>query len=203
MIGLNLKSQGKPGIPKSQEKLSTSQNWIEDLERRMIKGSETPAWRKVEKSGLWIKDLMNHLDSIIDRETRIRLMQECGRSCFIRAFGVADNRKPSPAAVKENLGLLEKRGYKMKRKGSTVSFNFNWGRNHQNPWGLILHDGYCMCPIVESSPARLSSTFCNCSTGYVKESFERTIGKPVTVELLDSLKMGGKDCLFKVTVQDI
>lgn len=64
----------------------------------------------------------------------------------------------------------------------------------------MLQDGYCMCPIVESGPPGLSPTFCYCSTGYVKEAFERHIGKPVKVELLDSLKMEGKDCIFKLAI---
>lgn len=54
--------------------------------------------------------------------------------------------------------------------------------------------------VVESGPAGLSPTYCYCSTGYVKEGFERRIGKAVKVELLDSLKMGGKDCIFKLTI---
>ena len=77
------------------------------------------------------------------------------------------------------------------------------GQDPQNPAGLIMLDGYCMCPLVESGPPGLSPTFCYCSTGYVKEIFERTTGKPVTVDLIESLKMGGKDCVFGITIHDV
>lgn len=167
----------------------------------MIKGSETPAWRKMEKAGLWIKDLMEHIDAVLDQETKIKLMQACGRSCFIHTFGVADENEPAPEERERYLQLLESRGFKLRREGDVITFSFNWGRNHQNPTGLVMSDGYCMCPQVESGPPGLSPSYCYCSTGYVKESFERTLGKPVKVELLDSLKMGGKDCVFKVEVQ--
>ena len=179
------------------------EGWIPDLEKRMIRGSETPVWRKLEKTGLWIKDLMAHMDDMLDQETRIKLMQACGQSCFIRAFGVADEKEPTAEERKRYLRLLESRGVKIQREGHATTFTISWGRNHQNPTGLIMSDGYCMCPQVESGPPGLSPTYCYCSTGYVKESFERVLGKSIKVELLDSLKRGGKDCVFKVELQDI
>lgn len=182
-----------------QDPKRADEGWIPELEKRMIKGAETPAWRKVEKSGHWIKALMEHMDAMLDKEIKVRLMQECGRSCFIRAFGVADVDRRT-LKEEEYLRFLESSGFKVQREGRVISFIYSWGRNHQNPQGLMLQDGYCMCPIVESGPAGLSPTYCYCSTGYVKEGFERRIGRAVKVELLDSLKMGGKDCIFKLTI---
>jgi len=70
--------------------------------------------------------------------------------------------------------------------------------------GRSFGDGqYCMCPLVESGPPGLSPTFCLCSTGYVREIFERQLARPVTVELVESLKTGGRDCVFRVTVREI
>jgi hypothetical protein len=54
--------------------------------------------------------------------------------------------------------------------------------------------------MVESKPAGLSRTFCQCSVGYVGEMFRQKFGRPVTVELLDSVLYGGKRCRFKITV---
>ena len=198
-LGLGYSFRAEPGKAIVQNPRQANGGWIPELEKRMIKGAETPAWRKVEKSGQWIKSLMEHMDALLDKEIKVRLMQECGRSCFIRAFGVADANRPA-LEEKECLRFLESSGYKVQREGRVISFIYSWGRNHQNPQGLMLQDGYCMCPIVESGPPGLSPTYCYCSTGYVKEGFERRIGRAVNVELLDSLKMGGKDCIFKVTI---
>jgi len=198
-LGLGYSFRAEPGKAIVQNPRQANGGWIPELEKRMIKGAETPAWRKVEKSGQWIKSLMEHMDALLDKEIKVRLMQECGRSCFIRAFGVADANRPA-LEEKECLRFLESSGYKVQREGRMISFIYSWGRNHQNPQGLMLQDGYCMCPIVESGPPGLSPTYCYCSTGYVKEGFERRFGKAVKVELLDSLKMGGKDCIFKLTI---
>ena len=174
------------------------QEWIPELEKKIIRGAESPDWNKVEKAGRWIKDLMDNMDAIVDPETRIKLMQSCGRSCYINAFGVASDEKPSPAAAEQFMNYLRNGGYEVRQEGRKMVVIYNWGRKHQNPWGLIIQDGYCMCPIVESSPQRLSPTYCLCSTGYVNEIFERNLGKPVTVALLESLKTGGKDCRFRI-----
>ena len=175
--------------------------WIPDLEKRMVQGSVTPDWNKMEKTIEWIKHLMQNMDNLMEPEARIKLMQACGRSCYIRAFGVASEEKPSAETVKGFFQYLEKGGHELKREGNSSYFIFNWGRDHQNPWGLMIRDGYCMCPIVESIPG-LSPTYCNCSAGYVKELFERYIGKTLKVEIVETLQTGGKDCIFKVIIPD-
>ena len=185
------------------QRLPKTQYWIADLEQKMIKGAETPGWRKAEKGEMWIKSLMNHMDINLDKKTKIRLMQACGSSCYINAFGIAPEEKPSREEAKRYIGALKARGYEVRQDSDKTTILFSWGHDHQNPQGLILSDGYCMCPLVETGPAGLSPTFCYCSTGYVKEMFERALGQSVQVELIDSLKMGGKDCIFEIATRPI
>ncbi|MFC1492731.1 DUF6144 family protein [candidate division KSB1 bacterium] len=197
-IGLNNSLKNASAQVKSQKSNATSQGWIVDLERRMVRGSETPAWRKTEKSVEWITDILENMDSMLDLETGKKIMQANGRSCYTRAFGVGSNTKPSPETADRFIGFLRARGYEINDEGEITTIIYNWGRDHQNPQGLIIEDGFCMCPIVESAPDKLSPTYCQCSAGYVKESFERSLGKIAEVEVLESLKMGGNDCVFKV-----
>ncbi len=185
--------KGKFGTPEQ------TPDWIRKMEQRMIKGAESADWLKYEKSAAWIKDLMDNMDSLLDLETRRRLMQANGRACYLRAFGVASDEKPTAEYAQGFIDSIKKDGNEVKEEGGKTIVIFNWGRKHQNPQGLILQDGYCMCPIVESGPPRLSPTFCQCSAGYVKEIFARYTGRTVEkVEVLDSLKMGGRDCVFRV-----
>lgn len=198
VFGLNSSLRNVTGQVRSQSKNPTSQDWIPDLEKRMVKGSETPAWLKAEKSVSWITDVLENMDSMLDLETRKKIMQANGRACYTRAFGVGSNTKPSPEIADRFVSILRARGYEIKDEGEITTIIYNWGRDHQNPWGLVMKDGFCMCQIVESGPEKMSPTFCQCSAGYVKESFERAIGKTAEVEVLESLKMGGNDCVFKV-----
>jgi len=176
----------------------TTGAWVHDLERRMIEGAETPAWRKAEFAQEWVRRLMDNVDAVLDPETGARLMQACGRSCYLHGYGVPDRTTPSRDEAEAFLRAIEAQGHQVVRDGDRITVLFGWGRDHQNPEGLILSDGYCMCPLVESSTAAVSPTYCQCSVGYVAQTFEHWLGVPAEVELLESLKMGGRDCRFRV-----
>jgi len=171
-----------------------------DLHRRMREGSRSPDWARIEKAESWIKFLMDNMDAILDEKTRIKLMNACGRSCYLNAFGVAGEKKPSPEAAERTLQALEKGGFRVERTGEEITVYYGWA-GKQNPQGLSLKEGFCMCPLVENEIPGLSPTYCNCSAGYVAETLERATGKTVTsVEILESVKRGGKDCRFKVVL---
>jgi hypothetical protein len=140
---------------------------------------------------------MGNIDALLDVETKQRLMQACGRACYINAFGVRSDEPPPPDALDNLLAFYQSRGEtEIRREGNTVYYQF--GASEQNPYGLRLLDGYCMCPVVEAGPPGLSTTYCQCSAGYVQESFERLTGTPCRVEVLESLRSGGSACRFKV-----
>jgi hypothetical protein len=118
-----------------------------------------------------------------------------GRACAAGAYGLLDPSKTTTldafiARLQTHVG--EENAY---RQGDTVFLNYVG-----NPDGLKVADGYCLCPLVEDGPEDLSPTYCHCSVGYVGFMFERAIGRPVRVELLESLRGGGKSCRFAVRV---
>ncbi len=174
-----------------------------DLGKRMLEGAKSPDWRKVEKSLSWIKNMLDHMDEQLDEETRIKLLNACGRSCYIYAQGVADDRKISNEQAEGFLHALESDGYKIERTKEKTIIYFGY-KGEQNPQGLSLKEGYCLCPIVESDLSYLSPSYCNCSAGYVKEIIERNTGwKVKRVDVLESIKRGGKDCRFKAEILNL
>lgn len=169
-----------------------------DLGKRIVEGAKSPDWRRAEKSLSWIRNMLTHLDEQLDEPTRVRLLNACGRSCYIFAFGVADNRKIPVEQSQGFLKYLEQSKFILERKPDVTVIE--WGyRGEQNPQGLSLKEGFCMCPIVEADLNAISPSYCNCSAGYVKESIERYSGLQVRkVEVLESIKRGGKDCRFRL-----
>jgi hypothetical protein len=197
-IGLGLKAEGKGLLSEGQTKAPLGLG--PDLHRRMREGSRTPDWARMEKAETWIKSLMDNMDAVLDEETKVRLMNACGRSCYLNAFGVASVEKPSSEAAEQTFLALEKAGFRVERGSETTAVDYGWA-GKQNPQGLSLKEGYCMCPLVENEMPGLSPTYCNCSAGYVAESIERATGKIVkSVEILESVKRGGKDCRFRIVV---
>jgi hypothetical protein len=197
-IGLSAKAEGKGFL--SQDRTKALLGLGPDLHRRMREGSRTPDWARMEKAEIWIKSLMDNMDAVLDEETKVRLMNACGRSCYLNAFGVADAEKPSEETARQTFLALEKAGFRVERGSDTTTLDYGWA-GKQNPQGLSLKEGYCMCPLVENEMPGLSPTYCNCSAGYVAESIERATGKRVkSVEILESVKRGGKDCRFRIVV---
>ena len=104
---------------------SPSPDWLSDLEQRMKKGAESPAWRKVEFAEEWLVRLLENMDNLLSWEERRELMCACGRSCFIHAFGAASEETPSPDALDKFILTYQQRGETdIRREGNTVYFQY-------------------------------------------------------------------------------
>lgn len=164
-----------------------------------VNPAETPCSEKMAFTQQWIKRFMDIMDQQLDEETRKKIMFSNGTACASGYHGKITDVKPASieeidAAIskwQENLGKEN-----IHRTDNIVYFNYVG-----NPKGLKIADGYCLCPMIENGPATLSPTYCHCSAGYVQFMFHKYItGKPVHVELLESLRGGGKACRFKITL---
>jgi hypothetical protein len=169
-----------------------------DSVRNTIPGG-TPCAEKMDFTHKWVKRFFDILDENIDEETRVKLMQANGAACAKGAYG--ELKDESPATIEEidnKIAQWQQRLGKenIHRQGNIIYFNYVG-----NPDGVKISDGYCLCPMIEDGPPTLSPTYCQCSVGYVKYMFRRMITfKPVEVELLESLRGGGKACRFKVMI---
>jgi hypothetical protein len=55
----------------------------------------------------------------------------------------------------------------------------------------------CFCAL-HSRQAHTPEVVCNCSLGWQQRTWETVLGKPVKVELAESVLRGGKRCVFKI-----
>jgi hypothetical protein len=144
----------------------------------------------------WVKRFFDAVDQTLDEPTRRKLMEANGRSCFI-AYAGPPRREPVTmerlrAWVAEN---GKERGYSI--EGDAIAFEFVSSAET----GGAAPEGVCLCTLAETqAPGSISPTYCHCSVGYVREMHERIFGKPVAVELVDSVLRGGKRCRFRMTV---
>lgn len=65
---------------------------------------------------------------------------------------------------------------------------------------------YCHCPWVRESlktgDPQISSTFCNCSAGFIKKPWEVIFGQHLQVEMLESVLDGDPRCRFAIQLPD-
>jgi predicted ArsR family transcriptional regulator len=56
----------------------------------------------------------------------------------------------------------------------------------------------CTCPLVK--PGTTPGAFCDCTLGWQQAAYSAVLGKPVEVELEESILRGGKRCAFRVRI---
>jgi hypothetical protein len=146
---------------------------------------------KHERAQAYVKRLMGLLKDTFDEPTRVNFIRAMGARCAREAYGDKETAKD-----KLSLEDFLKRLYNPRQEDNVAYFDYYGGS------GLKVSDGYCLCAITEKGPDGLDGLWCECSVGYVKYMFERfSTAEVENVELLESLKRGGKGCKFKITVK--
>ena len=136
-------------------------------------------------SSKWVVNVLDALDRLVDEETRIKVLESCGRKCigagFLARAEVLAKKSKNPEDFLEKLSKV-------------------WKHLHVDKNGVFVVYEQCYCPMVKAYRGELSPSFCNCSVGWIKELFERSLNKPVKVEKLGTVKQGSKQCTFRVTL---
>jgi hypothetical protein len=145
----------------------------------------------------WIRRFMNVLDTELDEATRARVMMANGSACF-DGWTSETGQTITPITLEELRKRLEGSvtDPSIRIEGNVIHFAFLSAAETGQP----AQPGACLCSLVETKPDGLSGTYCLCSVGYVKRWHERLLGRPVTVELVESVLRGGEHCRFRITV---
>jgi hypothetical protein len=156
------------------------------------------AAKRMEFGDGWVRRFFEAMDQTLDETSRKKLMMANGKACFA-AYAGPPKRQPGPDALEKFTRWVaqngKEKGYSMDGKVITFAFVGSAETGQASP------EGICLCPMAEAQKAgKISPTYCLCSVGYVKEMHERILGRPVEVELVDSVLRGGKRCDFRLTV---
>jgi hypothetical protein len=156
------------------------------------------AAKRMEFADGWLRRFFEAMDRTLDDPTRKKLMMANGKSCFA-AYAGPPRKQPGPDALEKFTAWVAQqgkdKGYSI--EGKVISFEFVGSAET----GQASPENLCLCPMAEAQkPGQISATYCLCSVGYVKEMHERMLGRPVEVELVDSVLIGGKRCRFRMTV---
>ena len=147
---------------------------------------------KSEKSFIlnWLSDLRESMDRHLDRETVEKLFSDCGAACFKRHKFKSD----MPIKAEGNLDKLL----------AAYKENFEaWidGKEFHIRFGEV--NKYCYCPVGRNMPNVPNDIHCECTKGTHKAIFETTFKKPFKVDMLESVKRGGKTCHMIVHLDNL
>jgi len=115
-------------------------------------------------------------------------MEACGQQCIGQSvLDKAKSLKHGTGDIDEFLEKLNKAhigGGKLRRDNSIIYASYE----------------RCYCGSVSKTQKPISLLYCQCSCGWYKKLFEATLGKPVKVELVDSIIHGADTCQFIIHI---
>jgi hypothetical protein len=131
----------------------------------------------------WLEDLFDSMYAELDEKTRVRVMAGCGRGCFRRHQFKQDIARLGKGNVD---ALIEayKKNFEVWRDGALVHIRF----------GAI--NKQCYCPAARFHPVRPHDAHCECTRATHQAIFETALGRPIQVEVVESLRRGGITCHF-------
>lgn len=134
----------------------------------------------------WLTALITALDESVDEETRVRVLEQCGRRCQTQSL------------VKKAKRIYE-------RSRNVDEFLTEFGRVyihlHRDGDNVYIIYPRCYCTFVNKMPrGRVSATWCNCSRGWAKALFEGVLGHPIEVTAEETIIRGDKQCKFKINL---
>ncbi len=132
----------------------------------------------------WLADLLSTADGQLDRPTRVKLIEGCGRGCYRRH---EFKQKIAAAAAGDVNKLI-----------AAYSDNFECWRDEAGD----VHVRYgetskrCYCPVASSQPAAKDDLLCECTKATHATIFREGLGRPVPVDIVETLRRGGRTCHF-------
>ncbi|MBM3314870.1 hypothetical protein FJY71_03390 [candidate division WOR-3 bacterium] len=160
------------------------------MRRRIMAGSgRIRAGASPEQKARWYRGVIERMDMLLDRPTRIRSRELCAcsrtpwRLDRMRRLGRAHKDWDGLAAAIQRSRLM---GAGVKREGDRVMVRF----------GVPA----CVCHAIRASTEPVSVTYCHCCKGHLMVLFEAALGRPVRMDVLESRIAGGRDCRFAMRI---
>ena len=147
------------------------------------------AQRRQEKEFVqnWLSDLLDAMETELDQATRVRLMEACGRGCFNR-FDFKQGIASQGQGSLDRLIEAYQRNFEIWRDGDQVHIRYG----ETSPG--------CFCPAARYRPAKPGDLHCECTRTTHQTIFETALGRPFKVDILETVRRGGKTCHFVVNL---
>lgn len=135
--------------------------------------------------GHWLSDLIDTMEVELDEKTRIKLIEGCGRGCFRRHQFKVDIANKGKGDI-DKLVEAYKKNFEIWRDADEV--HIRYGEVSQ----------MCYCPVAKFRKPGENDLHCECTRSTHQTIFETALGRPFKVDIVESLRRGGKTCHFIV-----
>jgi hypothetical protein len=162
------------GVSPSMSGKSTSQ--LPDDELDKVRGEK-------EFIQNWLSDLLDTMDKELNRNVRIKLYEGCGKGCFNRYKFKQDIAADGKGDI-DRLISAYKRNFEVWRDGEKV--HIRYGEKSSR----------CYCPAAQFKPVKPQDLHCECTKATHRSIFETALGRPIMVEIVETLRRNGQTCHF-------
>jgi hypothetical protein len=131
----------------------------------------------------WLADLLDSMDKVIDRETQVKIIEGCGRQCFNRHQFKKDIAAKGAGDLYKLIQAYSQ-NFEVWKDGNSV--HVRYGETSSR----------CYCSAANYRKAKPNDLHCECTRMTHQSIFETALGKPIKVEIAESLRRGGKTCHF-------
>lgn len=185
-----------------------------EVKAEIMKGSETLNIQSSTADRFcWAKGAMEKLDVSANADEKFDIVSSCAhvfpktqlmklRNVFQSARSTSDDPLVAVDAVLDFMAVDKGWKERPNREGSVVF-------STKQPADPMAYEkattpadkraAYCFCPVIRNRLDQgMPITYCNCGAGWFREQWETATGKPVTVDILQSVLKGDDVCQFAI-----
>lgn len=133
----------------------------------------------------WLTDLLNSMEQVLERETQVKIIEGCGRGCFNRHQFKKDIAAKGSGDLDK---LIEAYSQNFEIWKEDNSVHIRYGETSSR----------CYCPAANYRDSKPDDIHCECTRTTHQTIFETALGRPFRVDIVESLRRGGKTCHFLV-----
>jgi hypothetical protein len=151
--------------------------------------AEEPSQAERERDFLrgWLVDLLDAMDAQLERPAQVKLMEATGRGCF-RRYQFKQDIAAQGGGDLQKLIEAYKKNFEIWKEGERV--HIRYGETSKQ----------CYCPAANYRPSKSNDIHCECTRATHQTIFETALGRPFKVDILETLRRGGKTCHFVVNL---
>jgi effector-binding domain-containing protein len=186
--------------------------------QEVMEGSEALSVESaVEERFCWVKGALESLDGVADEPQRYDAVSGCAhvfpagqieklRQAYENALARTDDPLQAVDAVLDFMATDPCWGERPRREGRVI-YSSKKPRDAQAFAAATSpaerRKAACFCPIIRNQlDEGMPLTFCYCGAGWYRRQWEGATGKPVRIEVVESLLKGDERCTFAIHLAD-
>ncbi len=127
----------------------------------------------------WLTDLFEAIDTELERNAQMKLIEACGRGCFRRHAFKRDIATAGKGDLEKLIEAYRTR-FSVRRAGDELH--------------IVYGGGKCFCPAARNRPARPNDLQCECTRATHQAIFESALDRHFEIELVETVRRGGSCC---------